>query len=105
MILVSCKKHIEKKYPENPDWLSAKISQMEAPPEYAGAKIYAYEWNNEYYYLISLPLSSCAMCEFFSYEGVKYEWSSHKSDDFQKNAKMVKIVWQRELSLISILIL
>jgi hypothetical protein len=97
LMIFSCKKETDKKYPENPDWLTDKISQMETADYYAGTTIYAYEWNNEYYYLISIPLSSCIMCDFYNYQGVKFEWTQDKIDDFPKNAKRIKIVWQRDI--------
>lgn len=97
LVIFSCKKENDEKFPANPDWLTAKISQMETAVNYAGTVVYAYEWNNEYYYLISIGLSSCAFCEFYDYQGVKIVWTSDKIDDFQKNAKMIKIVWQRDI--------
>lgn len=97
LILFSCKKENDEKFPANPDWLTVKISQMETADYYAGTVVYAYEWNNEYYYLISIGLSSCGFCEFYNYQGVKYVWTSDKIDDFQKNGKMIKVVWQREI--------
>ncbi len=95
-VLFSCKKE-SKEFPSNPDWLTAKISQMETAPYYMGTTVYAYEWNNEYYYLISIPISSCIMCEFYNYQGVKVVWTQDKIDDFQKNAKRIKIIWQRDI--------
>ena len=95
-ILFSCKKENDRKFPENPDWLNKKISQMETANYYMGTTVYAYEWHNENYYLISPPLSSCYMCEFYSYSGQKYEMNAEKYNDFSKNAIIVKIVWQRE---------
>jgi hypothetical protein len=97
MMLFSCKKGDDEKYPANPDWLNDKISQMETADYYAGTIVYAYEWNDYYYYLISIGLSSCAMCEFYNYQGVKVEWTQEKIDDFQKNAKRIKVVWQRDI--------
>ena len=97
LMIFSCKKETDKKYPENPDWLTDNISKMETADYYAGTTIYAYEWNNEYYYLISIPLSSCIMCDFYNYKGVKFEWTQDKIDDFPKNAKRIKIVWQRDI--------
>ena len=94
MMLLSCKKGNEE-FPANPDWLTEKISQMETADYYVGTTVYAYEWNNEYYYWISIGLSSCMMCEFYNYRGVKFEWTQEKSADFQKNAKRIKVVWQR----------
>ena len=96
LMLFSCKKESEE-LPTNPDWLTAKISQMETPAEYAGTTVYAYQWNQGYYYFIQIPLSNCGMCEFYNYKGVKYVWTDEKLGDFQKNAKMIKIVWQRDI--------
>jgi hypothetical protein len=96
LMIFSCEKeNIE--FPANPDWLTAKITQMETADYYVGTKVYAYDWNKEYYYLISIGLSSCAMCEFYNYQGVKVEWTQEKIDDFQKNGKRIKLVWEREL--------
>jgi hypothetical protein len=83
-------------YPANPAWLNRMISQMETGDYYVGTIVYAYEWNNEYYYLISIPFSSCIMCEFYSYQGVKFVWTYDKSDDFQKNGHRIKVVWERD---------
>jgi len=96
LVLFSCKKENEE-FPANPDWLTAKISQMETADYYMGTKVYAYEWKNEYYYLISIPISSCIMCEFYNYHGVKVVWTQEKIDDFHKNARRIKVVWQRDL--------
>ena len=90
---MSCEK--DNKYPDNPDWLDTKISQMENLPYYAGTSVSAYKWDREYYYLISIPLSSCAMCEFYDYQGEKFTWSDDKITDFQKNSKRLKVVWER----------
>jgi hypothetical protein len=95
-LAAACKKEAAKEYPENPDWLTEMISGMETPPLYAGTTIYAYEWAHDYYYHIQIPLASCAMCEFYNYRGVKFEWTADKYADFQKNAKMLKIVWHRD---------
>lgn len=94
LILISCRKDNEE-FPANPDWLTDMISHMETDDYYAGTTVYAYDWNNEYYYLISIGLSSCVMCEFYNYQGVKVVWTQEKIDDFQKNGKRIKVVWER----------
>lgn len=96
-VLISCKKDNDGQIPENPDWLTEKISQMDTADYYFGTTVYLYEWYNEYYYYVSIPLSSCMMCEFYSYDGVKFVWTKDNSVDFQKNAKRIKVVWQRDL--------
>lgn len=95
LMLFSCEK--ERNFPENPDWLNARIAQMETPAYYAGTIVYAYKWNSEYYYLISIGLSSCMMCEFYNYQGVKVEWTDEKIADFRKNARRIKVIWQRNI--------
>ena len=94
LILISCRKDNEE-FPANPDWLTDMISHMETDNYYAGTTVYAYEWNKEYYYLISIGLSSCMMCEFYNYKGEKVEWTEEKIDDFQKNGNRIKVVWER----------
>ena len=93
-MIFSCEK--DEKFPANPDWLNTKISQMETPNYYVGTTISGYEWNKEYYYLVSIPLSSCAMCEFYNYQGSLVEWTNEKSADFQINGKKVKTIWKRD---------
>lgn len=97
ILLASCNKKNDRSYPENPQWLDDRISQMATAFDYVGTVVSAYEWNKEYYYLISIPISSCGMCEFYNYEGKKVEWTQDRIDDFQNNAKKVKIVWERKL--------
>lgn len=93
LLLFSC----EEKFPENPDWLNEKITQMETPAYYFGTVVYAYEWNKDHYYLISIGLASCVMCEFYDYQGVKVVWTDDKIADFNKNGKKIKVVWQRDI--------
>jgi hypothetical protein len=82
---------------DNPDWLDNKISMMDTNDYYFGTTVYLYKWNNEYYYWISIPISSCVMCEFYTYSGEKFVWTQENIDDFNKNARKVKIVWQRDV--------
>jgi hypothetical protein len=92
----SCKKNNDA-YLNNPDWLNDKIAQMDTVDYYFGTKIYLYEWHRAYYYWISIPISSCMMCEFYNYQGVKQVWTQNNIDDFQKNAIKKKVVWQRDI--------
>ena len=94
VILISCKKSNDQ--PDNPDWLNDKIAQMESADYYFGTTIYLYEWQNAFHYWISIPISSCMMCEFYNYKGDKQVWTQSNSDDFQKNARRIKIIWQRD---------
>jgi hypothetical protein len=93
--LISCKK-INDNYPDNPDWLNDQIAQMESVDYYFGSKIFLYEWHNSWYYWISIPISSCMMCEFYDYQGEKQVWTQNDIDDFQKNAVRKRIIWQRD---------
>jgi hypothetical protein len=81
-------------FPRESRLAKCKDISMDTSAFYAMAVVYAYEWDNEYYYLISNGLSSCAMCEFYNYQGEKVAWTDEKIADFQKNAKRIKVVWK-----------
>jgi hypothetical protein len=91
IIFTSCRK-----VNDNPDWLESKISMMDTNDYYFGTTIYLYKWNKDYYYWISIPVSSCIMCEFYNYSGEKFVWTQENIDDFQKNSKKIRTVWQRD---------
>jgi hypothetical protein len=93
-IIISCKNHYNE-YPDNPAWLNARIAHMETVDYYYGTKVFLYEWHSAFYYWISIPISSCMMCEFYNYAGDEV-LTPDNIDDFQKNGKMIKIVWQRD---------
>ena len=93
-LVISCKKNDE--YPENPDWLNDKIAQMDTADYYFGTEIYLNEWHGDFYYWISIPISSCMMCEFYTYQGDKHVWTDDNIIDFQKNAIKRKVVWRRD---------
>jgi hypothetical protein len=91
LFLLSCIK--DNDTPPNPGWLNDRISQLEGSAFHIGASVTLYKWNNEYYYHIINPISSCMFCDFYDYAGNKFEWTTELSGDFQKNAKMVMVVW------------
>lgn len=93
VLLVSCKKKDE--FPVNPDWLNARISEMETAFNFAGAAVYEYKWNDEYYFHIQNPISSCLFCEVYNYDGVKIVWTDETFNDFMKNGHKLRVVWQR----------
>ena len=93
-LAISCRKNND--FPENPDWLNVKIARMEAANYYFGTDIYLYGWNGDFYYWISIPISSCMMCEFYTYKGDKPIWTDDNFKDFRKNAVKRKVVWRRD---------
>lgn len=89
---MSCEK--EEKLPPNPAWLNTMISQLESSP-LPGIVIYAFKWNEEYYYYVSNPISSCMYCEIYNYAGVKITLKDDEFLDFTTNGKRIKAVWQK----------
>ena len=89
---MSCEK--EEKLPPNPDWLNTMISQLENSNP--GTTISAYKWNNEFFYLVYNPISSCLFCTFYNYSGDLVVWTEEKTTDFEKNGKKIKVIWQKE---------
>ena len=92
LLVTSCEK--EEKLPPNPDWLNTMISQMENSP-LPGIVIDAYKWNEEYYYHVSNPISSCLFCVIYDYSGAKVTWTDDEFEDFITNGKRIKAVWQK----------
>lgn len=95
IVITACKKDNEEQIPENPKWLNDKIMVMDTAIYYHGTVVTLYKWTNQYYYLLTIPLSSCIMCDFYDYQGIKFIWTSDKSEDFQKNAIKIKDVWSQ----------
>jgi hypothetical protein len=96
-LLISCKKKDE--FPETPDWLKDRISQMDTAYNYAGASVYLYKWNEEYYYHILNPISSCMFCEVYNYDGVKIVWTDQTFNDFINNGEKLETIWHRDFSI------
>ena len=77
-----------------PKWLWDKIEQMNNN-SMPGMAVYEYKWKGSYYYNIVNPVSSCLFCDFYDYDGVKYQWTSEDIDDFNKNAELIREVWNK----------
>jgi len=92
-ISFSCSKE-DDEFPTNPAWLNDRIAQME-DNGIPGMTVYAYKWKDAYFYHILNPVSSCAICEFFTYEGTLFQFGPDNYNDFDQNAKMVKVVWEK----------
>jgi hypothetical protein len=93
--IAACTKDNEEQIPENPKWLNDKILYMDTAIYNHGTVVTLYKWTNQYYYLLTIPLSSCIMCDFYDYQGEKFIWTSEKNEDFQKNAKKIKDIWSQ----------
>jgi hypothetical protein len=77
-----------------PQWLIEKIQQLEKS-SIPGTVVNEYKWKYSHYYNIYSPISSCLFCDFYDYHGNRYQWSVEDSDDFQKNAVLVREVWKK----------
>jgi hypothetical protein len=93
-LVMSCEK--EEKLPPDPAWLNTMISQLENS-QLPGIVIYAYKWNEKYYYYVLNPISSCAYCDTYDYAGVKVTWTDDEFLDFATNGKRIKAVWQKSI--------
>jgi hypothetical protein len=91
-LVISCEK--EGKLPPNPVWLNTMISQLENS-QVPGIVIYAYKWNDNYYYYVSNPISSCMYCDIYDYSGVKVTWTDDELLDFTTYGNRIKAVWQK----------
>ncbi len=92
LLVMSCEK--DEKLPPNPEWLNTMISQLENSP-LPGISIYAYKWNENYYYRVSNPISSCLYCDMYDYSGARLTWTDDEFKDFETNGKLIKAVWEK----------
>lgn len=92
LLVLACEK--EEKLPPNPAWLNTMISQLENSP-LPGIVINAFKWNEEYYYHVSNPISSCAYCDVYDYAGERVIWTDDKFLDFVDNGKLIRVVWEK----------
>jgi hypothetical protein len=92
IILFSCEK--DEKLPPNPEWLNTMITQLESSP-FPGYVIWGYKWNEEYYYVVYNLISSCLYCETYDYSGTRVTWNDDEFEDFLKNGKQIKTVWEK----------
>jgi len=91
-LVMSCEK--EEKLPPNPAWLNTMISQLENS-QLPVIVIYAYKWNEKYYYHVENLILSCAYCDMYDYAGVRVTWTDDEFTDFVNNGKLIKAVWEK----------
>ncbi len=83
-----------------PGWLLARIDSMASNRYYTGTRVYRYTWNGQYVYYISIPVSSCAYCEVYKYNGAKVKFASDAEfmDFINRKADPV-LIWEWPLEL------
>lgn len=80
---------------EIPAWLQEKINSYDGNCVYYGSKATRYKWRNELVYEITIPVSSCKMCDVYYSNGDSVLWSdSLKTTDFTSERTNKKILWQ-----------
>jgi len=78
-----------------PNWLQDKIDSMSINQYYVGTVVYRYKWNNEYVYHIEIPISSCAYCEVYNYNGTKIQFENDTQfQDFLNNKTDQVLIWE-----------
>jgi hypothetical protein len=81
---------------DTPEWLKTKIDSVTTsnPKYYSGTKVFRYEWNKQYVYHFSIPLSSCVYCELYDQEGRKIQFTDNAmTSDFEQNKINKVLVW------------
>ncbi len=59
-----------------PPWLQARIDSISANPEYYGTKVYRYTWHGVFFYYFMIPLSSCAYCDIYDWNGKRLHFGT-----------------------------
>lgn len=78
----------------NPEWLNAYIEDIKNDPAYFGTVITRYEWKDKYYFDVSVPSSSCYMCEVYNQYGELMVWNESSAIEFTNNRRNGIIVWR-----------
>jgi len=82
---------------DTPEWLKNYIEEIQNNSNYFGAKIYRYEWKDNFIYHIMIPISSCAYCEVYKQSGTKFEFKDDSTfQDFLNNRRNGIIIWEWE---------
>jgi len=81
---------------EIPSWLNNYIENIKDDPSYYGADITRYEWKNNYYYDVFVPISSCYLCEVYNQYGELMVWTDSSATDFVNSRKNGFVVWHWE---------
>jgi hypothetical protein len=99
IFLFSCGRHVpvlnDGSVP--PEWLGAKIADMEDNKYYAGATIVRHQWKSKVYYYINIPLSSCMYCEVYDADGYKVDWEKEDVWDYVANRTNEAIIYKRRI--------
>jgi hypothetical protein len=77
-----------------PAWLQEKIDYYNGSCVYYGTTATRYYWANKYIYEITIPISSCYMCDVYYANGDSVKWSdSIKVADYTKERTKKKVLW------------
>ena len=68
--------------------------EIEDNESYWGSKIYRHKYENEFYYHLEVPVSSCAYCDLYEFYGDKVSWSTNEIEEYLSNRKEEKIIWR-----------
>lgn len=80
---------------DTPSWLKDKIDYMSTNKDYGGTVVYRYEWKKNYVFHITIPISSCAMCDIYDNSGNKINFSENgKLQDYLDNRTLPVLVWE-----------
>ena len=78
---------------DTPSWLKDKIDYMSAHKDFGGTTVYRYEWKGDYVFDITIPISSCGLCEVYDDRGNKIDWVKSSVQDYLDNRTSPVRVW------------
>ena len=100
IIFINCQNNTVSNYnyeKDTPAWLMAKIDSMVSSKHkfYWGTRVFRYEWNDSLLFEFNIPLSSCALCELYYYNGTKTKFpDSSTGQDYWLNRKNKLLIWR-----------
>ncbi len=95
LIFCTCEKQSSDN--RNPEWLDELILEMEGNPYYFGSYISRYTWNGDFFYEITIPVSSCMYCDIYDIDGNRINWQENDINDYLENRKDKVLIWHDPL--------
>lgn len=93
ILIIACEIKQEQKL--LPAWLEEIIEEKNQSDFCYYFTAYRYSWNNQYYYELENPLSSCYLCEVYDQWGNLISWSNFEEiQNYELNRTDGTIIWE-----------
>jgi len=100
LTFLSCQNNVSENYnyeKDTPAWLKTKIDSIVSTDRkyYFGTQVCRYKWEDSLLFEFKIPLSSCALCELYYYNGTKTNFPNDSTvQNYINNRTDKLLVWK-----------